>query len=80
MKMTPGRIRALEAVRDGKVVNRFDADGNVFVCPKGVSPRVCRQLQNERLIKDVPRQKTYGRFFTQMLTVAGWSALRESTP
>jgi hypothetical protein len=74
MKITAAGIRALNAVRAGLVVNRFDRDGNVFTGPLSVGPALLRRLQTFGLIEDVPgrRGRTH---FTQQLTAKGRAAL-----
>jgi hypothetical protein len=73
--LTAARVRALEAVERGQVANRFTHSGNVFEVPQGVSPKLCRDLQTERLIEDVPRSDGRGHRYTQQLTKAGRDAL-----
>jgi len=78
MRPTPAQARALIAVREGKVINRFDSSGNVFMVPKGVNAAIVRKLQHKRWIEDAPDQSTrqhVGRHYRQQLTVAGRDAL-----
>jgi len=81
MKLTTAQVRALAAVRDGLVEQRFDRDGNVFVGPKGVAPVLYRKLKEARLIEDVPGQSVgFTRsFHKQQLTTAGRDALAASS-
>lgn len=77
--MTAARKRALEAVERGEVTNTFTAKGNVFKVPAGVSPRICRELQADRLIEDArepgKRMGAYAAHFKQRLTARGRTAL-----
>jgi hypothetical protein len=59
-KLTTAQVRALAAVRDGLVTQRFDHQGNVFQGPKGIGAILYRKLQDARLIEDAPRQTGVG--------------------
>lgn len=68
------KLRTLDAVRAGRVSQRFDRDGNVFTCPANISARMCRLLQDDGFIEDVPGQR--GAVFLQQLTPKGRDQLR----
>lgn len=77
-KLTTAQVRALAAVRDGLVTQRFDHQGNVFQGPKGIGAILYRKLQDARLIEDAPRQTGVGviaSFHKQQLTAVGRATL-----
>jgi len=76
MKLTLSEIKALEAVRLGVVYQRFDITGNVFECPRRVSPVTARKLQEAGLIESVRDTIAPGRY-RQQLTAKGMAALHE---
>jgi len=53
-KLTDAQVRALAAVRDGRVFNRFERDRNVFVGPTEIGPILYRKLQSAGMIEDEP--------------------------
>ena len=71
MRPTPSQVRALIAVRDGKVINRFDPNKNVFEVPKGINAAIVRKLQHKRWIEDVPGRPSGSRHYPQQLTQVG---------
>jgi hypothetical protein len=77
VKLTTPQIRALAAVRDGLVTQRYDHQGNAFQGPKGIGAILYRKLQDARLIEDVPRQGggVIASFHKQQLTAVGRTAL-----
>lgn len=72
--MSKAQLRTLEAVRNGLVTHRFDKHGNVYICPPGFSPRVCRQLEADGLIEDAPNDGRLS-YYKQQLTGKGRAAL-----
>lgn len=82
-KLTTAQARALAAVRDGLVMQKFYRQGNVFQGPKGIGAILYRKLQDARLIEDAPGQTGVGviaSFHKQQLTAAGRAALETIHP
>lgn len=77
-KLTPALIRAMAAVRAGKVAQVCTGEGNVFRGPTGIAASCYRRLEVMRYIEDVPGQKRTGVFesrIVQQLSAAGQRAL-----
>lgn len=57
MKLTAAQHRALEAVRDGRIMREYNRDGNVFRCPGGIGAQSVWRLEQLKLIRnsDGPR-------------------------
>mgnify|MGYP001057053333 FL=1 len=75
-KLTKARLRALEAVADGKVKRVYRGGGNVLLGPKGVSSTTLWHLYRAGLIRD--GEMTRGAVEVrcpQVLTPAGRAAL-----
>lgn len=77
--MTKAQLRALQAVRDGRVVQVYDRTGNVFRGPAGISARNYRALEVGGLIEDVPGQgfRASG-YYKLQLTGKGRAILRNA--
>jgi hypothetical protein len=73
MILTPAQLRALTAVRDGRVSQRFFRNRNGFLRPKGVSPISLYKLQQLGLIEAAPGP---GPYHPQELTVKGLAILK----
>lgn len=77
-KLTEPQVRALKAVRDGLVWQRFDRNGNVFVGPKEIGPILYRKLQSAGMIEDEPTPPPLGTInlrHRQRLTARGRTVL-----
>lgn len=76
-KLTVAQRRALEAVRDGKIVREYKDDGNVFLCPPGIGSRaVLWKLEKLGLIRE---GRSVGLTMADMdLTDNGRMALRQA--
>ena len=75
-KLTAALVRAMCAVRSGKVYHqRFNARGNTFDGPPGVAPSCYRRLEAARFIEDDPTWPKVSLLYRQRLTKAGVAAL-----
>ena len=77
MKRTQAMVRAMVAVRAGKVMQIYTARGNTFEAPKGIGQATLRKLEGARWIEDVPGQ-AHGVASTRLklqLSKAGRAAL-----
>lgn len=73
MTLTHAIVRALVAVRAGKVTQVFTATGNTFRGPRSIAAITYRRLESARLIEDAPGQR--GGRYIQQLSKAGRDAL-----
>ena len=51
-RLTRRSLRAMEAVRDGKVVRRYTDRSNRFIVPGGVGQKTLLDLERNRLIRE----------------------------
>jgi hypothetical protein len=72
-RVTIAQLRALTAVRDGKVFHQIDATHNVYHCPSGVGGRSVRGLGKLGLIAD--SEKRLFKWKEVALTDAGSATL-----
>jgi hypothetical protein len=56
--LSAAKVRALEAVRDRMVWQRFNAKGNTFDSPKGATAQTLRVLQKRGLIEVPPAARS----------------------
>lgn len=76
--LTPSELAALKNVRDGKVFQRFDEKGNVYVGPPGKGAKSYRRLEKLRLVEDAPGHDRRSNSYHQRLTDAGRLALESN--
>jgi hypothetical protein len=81
-KLTPALIRAMAAVRGGKVTRVYTSAGNTFRGPAGIAPGSYRRLEVMKYIEDAPGQRAtgvYASHFKQQLSAAGIAALEAAS-
>lgn len=82
-RLTPALIKALAAVRSGKVRQRYTKTGNAFEGPNGIAPASYRRLVTMKYIEDEPGQRStgvYASYFRQQLSAAGLAAYETALP